>query len=185
MPPPNVWGPIYWNFLHSVITLYPEKPIDTDKDNFIVFINAFRNLLPCKECRDHFLLNLNKFPLTTEILSSRDSLILWGISMHNVVRTMLKKNIYYNSTRESVEIEKRKYKIDDMKKKLGTVMQISLNEISLNFKKSSEDFANIFNSVNKLMIQNNVDMSGFFANKKININFDVKNNVLRIAQMLR
>lgn len=185
MPPPNVWGPIYWNLLHSVIILYPNKPMDTDKDNFIVFINAFRNLLPCKECREHFLLNLNKMPLTTEILSSRDSLILWGISIHNVVRLMLKKNVYYKNTMESVEIEKRKYKIEDVKKNLGTVMQISISEISLNFKKTQSDFSNIFNSVNNFLLLNNVNISDLFKSKKISINFDAKSSVLRIAQMLR
>lgn len=182
MPPPNIWGPIYWSFIHNVITLYPDNPTSQDKDNFIILINAFRNLLPCKECRDHFLTNLNKCPLSDEILSSKNNLIAWGIEIHNIVRIMLRKMIYYKDVKESIEIEKKKHKSSETINLLRKVMQISLNEITLNYKKSQEDFENIFNKVNYFM--SNKITEKLSLNKKLDINFNTKNNALKIANLM-
>lgn len=183
MPPPNIWGPIFWNFLHNVITLFPDNPTVQDKDNFIVFMGAFKNLLPCKECRDHFVINLNNYPLTSDFLLSKNNLIAWGIGIHNSVRFMLKKIIYYKETVENIEAEKRKHKLIETQKLLGKIMQISLNEISLNYKISRDDFENIFRTVNYFM-KNKIILNKLIPNKKIDINFDTKHNALRIANSL-
>jgi hypothetical protein len=182
MPPPNVWGPIFWIFMHNIITLYPDEPTMQDKDNFIIFLNAFRNLLPCKECREHFLFNLNKYPLTSEFLSSKNNLIAWGIGIHNIVRVMLKKTIYYKETEENIGAEKRKHRTIETQKLLGKIMQLSLNEITLNYKYTQKDFENIFNVVNYFMGNDNMEKT--LLNKKVRINFDTKNNALKIANVL-
>lgn len=183
MPPPNIWGPIYWKLLHNMTTLYPDNPTQQDKYNFIEFINAFKNLLPCKECRDHFLYNLNISPLTDDILSSKYELVLWGISIHNIVRKMLKKYISYKETIETVENEIKKNKLEETQKLLGNVMYISITEITLNYKTTHNDFYTLFNTTNNFLTQKNINLEAIF--KKIKLSFDTKSDVLRIANVLR
>jgi len=185
MPPTNIWGPIYWKFLHNVTTLYPDNPTQQDKYNFIDFLNSFRNLLPCKECREHFTYNLNILPLSDNILSSKYNLILWGINMHNVVRKMLGKYISHKDSIETVEAEIKKNMQFDTKKLLGNVMFISITEITLNYKASNDDFKVLFNTVNGFLIQKNINLEDIFQRKKITISFNRKNDALVIANILR
>lgn len=184
MTPPNIWGPIFWKLLHNITTLYPNNPTLQDKDNFINFINSFKNLLPCKECREHFVHNLNILPLSDYILSSKYNVILWGISIHNIVRKMLNKSIYYKETIEYVQNEIKKNKNISTKNILGNAMHISLSEITLNYKLSQSDFYIIFNMVNYFLMQNDINLETFFNNKKIKISFDKKADALRIANYL-
>lgn len=64
---------------------YPLNPTDLDKLHYYEYIMAMQYVLPCSKCRKHMAEYLKKYPLTSEVLANRDSLVKWGIDFHNVV----------------------------------------------------------------------------------------------------
>ena len=85
---PNVWGPHAWIFLHSITYNYPDNPSVNDIDNHYNFLTLLKDVLPCNTCRFHYKQNLEKFPLTSDILSSRQNLIKWLFKIHNNINKM-------------------------------------------------------------------------------------------------
>lgn len=85
---PEVWGPHVWIFLHSVTLSYPKNPSETDKQNIKNFFIVVPEILPCPKCRNHFRGHYSENPLTDEILSSKEKLVKWLISIHNSVNKM-------------------------------------------------------------------------------------------------
>ena len=49
----NIWGPTTWVFLHLISISYPEKITEEDKKKHLNFINAFKEIIPCKKCKNH------------------------------------------------------------------------------------------------------------------------------------
>ncbi|ARF09817.1 disulfide thiol oxidoreductase, Erv1 / Alr family [Indivirus ILV1] len=82
---PDIWGPHAWIFLHSVTMDYPHNPTEKDKENMINFIFYLGKVLPCEKCRRNFQMHLEKNPLNSKALSSKDSLVKWMIDIHNCV----------------------------------------------------------------------------------------------------
>lgn len=82
---PKIWGPSSWNFMHYITIGYPERPNDEIKKNTYNFFMSLKYLLPCEKCRYNFNRHLEKYPLTNDILSSKDKLIDWLIQIHNEV----------------------------------------------------------------------------------------------------
>lgn len=93
MHPPNIWGPIYWNSLNSVVMNYPITPNDTDKANMKSFFLSFGNILPCEKCRGNYAKHLEQLPLTDNVLSSRTNLIKWLVDIHNEVNKSTGKRV--------------------------------------------------------------------------------------------
>lgn len=83
--PPKLWGGSVWRFLHFAVLTYPLYPTNTDKENISNVINALPGLLPCKQCRIHLKENLEKTPLTDDVLSIKLKLIMWLHHLHNMV----------------------------------------------------------------------------------------------------
>lgn len=82
---PSVWGKHGWNFLHLTLLSYPKNPTDEDKQNYKEYITSLQKVLPCNKCRNHMKAHLQKHPLDDAALSSRDSIVKWGIDLHNIV----------------------------------------------------------------------------------------------------
>jgi hypothetical protein len=89
----NIWGNHAWKFMHYVTLGYPENPTEEHKNNYKNFFISLKYVLPCSICAKHYEENLQKLPLTDEILSSKNKLIKWCIDLHNIVNKMLNKNI--------------------------------------------------------------------------------------------
>jgi hypothetical protein len=89
MSGPDVWGPYGWKFIHYVTLGYPNNPTETDKKNYYNYFHALKYVIPCPICSKHFEENLEKSPLTEDVLSTKMKLVEWGIIMHNYVN---KKN---------------------------------------------------------------------------------------------
>lgn len=94
MPGPNIWGPPGWKFIHYVTMGYPNYPSDEVKKKYYNYFHALKHVIPCSICSSHFTQNLEKLPLTDEVLSSRDNLMKWGIDMHNFVNKLNNKKEY-------------------------------------------------------------------------------------------
>ena len=88
---PTIWGPPAWKFLHTITFQYPEYPNDKDKKEYYMFFNSLKNVLPCPNCREHYSINFQKFPIRLE---SRDNLVEWLIDIHNEVNVMAQKRKY-------------------------------------------------------------------------------------------
>lgn len=82
---PEIWGKSGWDFIHFVTLDYPLNPTQTDKINYYKYFQALQHVLPCEKCRYNMTSHLKKYPLTDEVLSSRDNLVKWGIDLHNIV----------------------------------------------------------------------------------------------------
>jgi hypothetical protein len=91
MSSPQIWGPYFWNFFHTLSFKYPDDPSDKDKIMMKNFVNSIKYVIPCKECSNHFKENLSKYPLYDDDLSSKEKFIDWFINFHNVVNLCLKK----------------------------------------------------------------------------------------------
>ena len=102
---PNVWGSHAWIFLHSITYNYPDNPSVNDINNHYNFFRLLKDVLPCNTCRYHYKQNLEKFPLSSDILSSKQNLIKWLFKIHNSINKMNNKpeitleemNMIYNN----------------------------------------------------------------------------------------
>jgi len=87
------WGPIAWNLLHSFSinnhTFIKEKY----KHNYYIFYTTFLYVLPCEICSNHYSEILNyKLPLSEELIN-RKYIINWVYSLHNIINSLLEKNL--------------------------------------------------------------------------------------------
>jgi hypothetical protein len=83
---PNVWGPHGWFFLDSIVLSMPNNLSYEQKIIYKNFFTSLKDVLPCAACREHYKENLIKFPLTDIILSKKENIIRWILSVHNNVR---------------------------------------------------------------------------------------------------
>lgn len=90
---PKIWGPRAWIFLHSITLAYPVNPTYQDMDNYKRFFESLKYVLPCESCKEHFTDNIKKYPLTDQILRSKDLLCKWLIDIHNSVNMSTGKRV--------------------------------------------------------------------------------------------
>ncbi len=90
---PEVWGPHGWKFIHYVTLGYPENPTPAQKEKYKAFLVLLKDVLPCSLCANHYGENLQKEPLTEEVMGSRENLIKWGINIHNIVNESKNKPV--------------------------------------------------------------------------------------------
>lgn len=97
MSGPDVWGPHGWKFIHYITIGYPIEPTSETKKKYFDFFYMLQYVIPCSICGANYTKHLKDFPLTDEILNSKDNFINWGITMHNLVNIDNKKKEYNNS----------------------------------------------------------------------------------------
>ena len=111
---PTIWGPHLWKFMHYYTLSYPEEPTEEDKDNLYNFFNTIQTVLPCEKCRYNFKSNLEKTPLTEEVLSKNINVVKWLFDIHNEVNKSTNKpvllyedfiNIYSTQSTQSRQIQ--------------------------------------------------------------------------------
>ena len=88
---PEIWGRCAWNFIHFVTLGYQDNPTISDKQNYYQFINGLQYILPCKKCQQNLSKHLEIFPLKYKDLENKNSLVKWGIDLHNIVNYYLGK----------------------------------------------------------------------------------------------
>jgi hypothetical protein len=89
---PQLWGTHAWKFIHYITIAYPECPTEDDKKTMkLFFIDILPKILPCLKCKENFKKHLQENILTEDILNSREKLIHWGISIHNIINKSLDK----------------------------------------------------------------------------------------------
>jgi hypothetical protein len=91
---PDVWGPHGWRFIHFITMGYPDEPTEEDKKTYKNFFELLGSVIPCRICGEHFKSHLKKHPMDDEILKNRESLMAWGVNIHNIVNKMNGKKEY-------------------------------------------------------------------------------------------
>jgi hypothetical protein len=87
---PNVWGPHFWFFLHTIALSYPHRPNEVTKKKYYEFIQNLPLFIPVEEIGSDFLKILDEYPITA-YLDSRDSFIRWMHFVHNKINEKLEK----------------------------------------------------------------------------------------------
>ena len=89
----TIWGPVYWNFLHTMSMRYPNEPTSEDAVAMLQFFSILPQLIPCISCRTHAATFFNKYAGDLEtVVSSRYNLFFFFWAFHNAVNQRLNKS---------------------------------------------------------------------------------------------
>jgi len=114
---PEIWGPHYWFFLHTLAHAYPQSPSKVTKRKYYDLIQNMPLFIPVTELGDKFSHLLDKYPVSP-YLDHRDSFIRWVHFIHNKYNHMLGKEEI--SLYEGIDryFEHYKPKFIDMREKI-------------------------------------------------------------------
>ena len=104
---PNIWGPHYWFFLHTIAHSYPTKPNEVTKRKYYDTIQNMPLFIPVPDIGDRFSNLLDKYPVTP-YLGSRESFVRWVHFVHNKMNILLGKDEL--SLLESIDSYSAQYK---------------------------------------------------------------------------
>lgn len=93
MPGPDIWGPHGWKFIHYITLGYPNNPTEHDKNKYYNFFISLSDVIPCSVCGNHFKQHLKLTPLDDDALKNKETLMAWGIKMHNHVNAKNNKKL--------------------------------------------------------------------------------------------
>jgi len=87
---PNVWGPHFWFFLHTLAISYPHYPNAITKKKYYELIQNLPLFIPVESNGTDFIKLLDEYPVTA-YLDSREALIKWMHFIHNKINEKLEK----------------------------------------------------------------------------------------------
>ena len=87
---PEVWGPHYWFFLHTVAESYPLQPTSVTKKKYYDLLINFPLFIPNQDIGNKFSQLLDKYPMSP-YLDSRESFVRWVHFIHNKLNIQLGK----------------------------------------------------------------------------------------------
>ena len=87
---PNVWGPHYWFFLHTISMTYPHHPNAVTKKKYYEFIQNLPLFIPIEAMSGEFSKLIDQYPITP-YLDNRESFIRWVWFIHNKINRKLEK----------------------------------------------------------------------------------------------
>lgn len=85
-----IWGPIYWNFFHTMAATYPHAPTLQDRVAAMQFFSLIPQLVPCPACRVDSTEYLRQHVKWSDV-SSRTNLFIFFWKFHNHVNAKLGK----------------------------------------------------------------------------------------------
>jgi hypothetical protein len=91
--PPEAWGPFFWHTIHIVALGYPVEPSHAYKKAAKEFYESLKILIPCPICKEHYIMHLEKYPITPH-LDRKSDLFRWTILLHNEVNKILGKPVF-------------------------------------------------------------------------------------------
>lgn len=90
-----IWGPLGWMTLHSVTTIYPDAPSQSEKDLLTTWLGLFTDTITCSHCREHFRSMVQAYQARFPgYLDSRQAFTMFALRCHNVVNARLSKPVY-------------------------------------------------------------------------------------------
>lgn len=85
---PEVWGPKYWFFLHTISFVYPINPSESDKKKYYELIHNLDMFIPDQDTREHYAELILECPIQP-YLTNRQSLVTWMHFIHNKINLRL------------------------------------------------------------------------------------------------
>lgn len=92
MPPPEVWGPPTWRFLHCLAEQIQEDQFNRIGPQLYATIMAICKNLPCPDCSAHATNFFNK--LKKDSVTTKNGLRTALFTLHNHVNARKKKPVY-------------------------------------------------------------------------------------------
>ena len=105
MSGPDTWGPHGWKFIHYITLGYPDNPTNSDKIKYKNFFLSLTTVIPCILCRINYEKHLEEYPINNDVLKNKETLITWGIKMHNLVN--IENNKKEVSTKQGIKMIKK------------------------------------------------------------------------------
>lgn len=91
----TLWGPLGWMTLHSMASLYPDTPSDSERKLMTSWLTHFQDTITCPSCRDHFTTALESYRAQfPSMMSSRQTFMVFTLRVHNSVNRRLNKPMY-------------------------------------------------------------------------------------------
>lgn len=87
---PDVWGPHYWFFLHTITMTYPKNPNATTKKKYYEFIQNLPLFIPVEKISGEFTKLLALYPVAP-YLDTSETFIRWMHFIHNKINEKLEK----------------------------------------------------------------------------------------------
>lgn len=87
---PNVWGPHFWFFLHTLTITYPHHPNSVTKKKYYELIQNLPLFIPVESMGNYFSKLLDEYPVTA-YLDNRESFVKWMHFIHNKINEKLEK----------------------------------------------------------------------------------------------
>ena len=87
---PEIWGPHYWFFLHTISMTYPKYPNAVTKKKYYEFIQNLPLFIPVEKISSEFYKLIEEYPITP-YLDNKESLIRWMHFIHNKINTKVEK----------------------------------------------------------------------------------------------
>ena len=87
---PNIWGPHFWFFLHTLAISYPHHPNTVTKKKYYELVQNLPLFIPNETIGNNFSNLLDEYPVTA-YLDSKDSFIKWMHFIHNKINEKLEK----------------------------------------------------------------------------------------------
>jgi len=87
---PNIWGPHFWFFLHTLAISYPHHPNTVTKKKYYELVQNLPLFIPNESIGNNFSNLLDEYPVTA-YLDSKDSFIKWMHFIHNKINEKLEK----------------------------------------------------------------------------------------------
>jgi hypothetical protein len=132
------WQRITWHILHTISLHYN----DTYRNEYIIFFDCLKTIIPCRICRNHYIQNINKENMQIEDNINSDRIFNWTIDLHNSVNKMHHKKLWnYNESRNYYQEHNFNNKI----------FKFFIYEyIRANFKKNFDKTTSLFKMINTL-----------------------------------
>lgn len=88
----KIWGPQGWMTLHSISTIYPEKPTYEEMELLKKFMNLFVDTITCPDCKNHFSKIFNAYRHSNPAwYASRSQFFTFVARAHNTVNLRIDK----------------------------------------------------------------------------------------------
>jgi hypothetical protein len=118
---PNIWGPHYWFFLHTIAYSYPDTPNEVTKRKYYDLLQNMPLFIPHEKIGNRFSKLLDKYPVTP-YLDNKESFIRWVHFIHN------KYNHFLGKEEISLELALDNYKAQYKPKPIILTERINLRK---------------------------------------------------------
>ena len=89
-----------WHNMHVIAAAYPLVPTLDTRRQYLAYYRSLADVLPCRECRDHYRQYITSGPLrlTLATFRNRMTLFTWTVRLHDAVSRRVHGRIKHRRT---------------------------------------------------------------------------------------